>query len=116
MPDPTVSKLIRLKDATYAAAGVAAEPFSESALVESYGRLRSQALQVATERELGEEFEALFPELETVGGPPKHPRDSGQKAWQREAKVSAQRASTALHTLAGWLDGLIAFGRREGES
>jgi hypothetical protein len=111
MMDIDVGRLLRLKGTVESAAEIPAEPSAANVLAETYGRLRSQALQVAEDRELRAEFEALFPEIEPAPDPPDHPRESLHVVWKRRAAVQAQRASGLLRALAGWLEGLLASHR-----
>lgn len=101
------ARLHRLTGAVNAAAGIDVDASAESALVESYERVRAQAREIAGDLELTGEFEALFPEIKSVGPAPDHPRPAVQLPWEREASASANRASALLHELAGWTQGLI---------
>jgi hypothetical protein len=112
MTDSDIGRLLRLKGAIEAAAGIPAEAPAASALTETYQRLRAQALETAGDRDLRTEFEAMFPEIEPAPDPPDHPRESLHIVWKREAEVKAQRASGLLHALAGWVEGLLASQRR----
>jgi hypothetical protein len=109
MTDSDIGRLLRLKGSIEAAAGVSAEASAANALTENYQRLRAQALAVAEDRELRPEFESMFPEIDPVADPPRHPRLFAR--WAQEAEIAAQRASALLHSLAGWIEGLLASHR-----
>jgi hypothetical protein len=108
MTNSEIGRLLRLKGAIEAAAGIPAEASAASALTETYQRLRTQTLEIAEDRELRAEFEAMFPEIGPAPDPPTHPRESLHVVWKRKAEVEAQRASGLLHALAGWVEGLLA--------
>lgn len=83
-------------------------PLEAKSLADSYQSLRSEARALATDREIADEFDRLFPPM---NGTP--PSATGQLF---EAASFANEAAALLAKLSGWLDGLVQEARLEMEA